>query len=102
MLSFGQEPIQGFPIRLVLHRRLPSVARRRVRYARPRREHLLNDGAKRSGRTNPVNLVVQKGTPYCRPSKRVSSKTPRTRSEMSKSQYRSKVAQKSSVGRGKE
>ena len=43
----------------------------------------------------------RKGTPYCRPSKRVSSKTPRTRSEMSKSQYRSKVSQKSKVGRGK-
>ncbi len=43
----------------------------------------------------------RKGTPYCRPSKRVSSKTPRTRSEMSKSQYRSKVKQKSRVGRGK-
>ena len=41
------------------------------------------------------------GTPYCRPSKRVSSKTPRTRSEMSKSQYRSKVSQKARVGRGK-
>ena len=41
------------------------------------------------------------GTPYCRPSKRVSSKTPKTRSEMSKSQYRSKVSQKASVGRGK-
>lgn len=40
-------------------------------------------------------------TPYCRPSKRVSSKTPKTRSEMSKGQYRSKVSQKSSVGRGR-
>jgi len=41
------------------------------------------------------------GTPYCRPSKRVSSKTPKTRSEMSKSEYKSKVSQKSRVGRGK-
>lgn len=41
------------------------------------------------------------GTPYCRPSKRVSSSTPTTRSEMSKSQYKSKVSQKSRVGRGK-
>ena len=40
-------------------------------------------------------------TPYCRPSKRVSSKTPKTRSEMTKGQFRSKVSQKSSVGRGR-
>ena len=45
--------------------------------------------------------TARKNTPYCRPTKRVSSKTPKTRSEMSKSQYRSKVSQKSRVGRGK-
>lgn len=38
---------------------------------------------------------------YCRPSKRVSSKTPVTKSEMSKSQLAKKKAEKSKVGMGK-
>lgn len=38
---------------------------------------------------------------YCRPSKRVSSKTPVTKSEMSKSQLAAKKAEKSKVGMGK-
>ena len=38
---------------------------------------------------------------YCRPSKRVSSKTPVTRSEMSKGQLASKKAEKSRVGMGR-
>jgi hypothetical protein len=38
---------------------------------------------------------------YCRPSKRVSSKTPVTKSEMSKSQLNSKKREKSKVGMGK-
>lgn len=42
-----------------------------------------------------------KGTPYCRPSKRVSSKTPKTSGEMSKSEKSRKVKEKKSVGRGK-
>jgi len=42
-----------------------------------------------------------KGTPYCRPSKRVSSKTPKTSGEMSKSEKSRKVKEKQSVGRGK-
>jgi hypothetical protein len=42
-----------------------------------------------------------KGTPYCRPSKRVSSKTPKTSSEMSKSEKSKKIKEKKSVGRGK-
>lgn len=37
---------------------------------------------------------------YCRPTKRVSSKTPVTKSEMSKSQLASKKAEKSRVGMG--
>ena len=37
---------------------------------------------------------------YCRPSKRVSSKTPRTRSEMSSSQLASKKSEKARVGMG--
>jgi len=38
---------------------------------------------------------------YCRPSKRVSSKTPKTRSEISPSKLASKKAEKSRVGMGK-
>ncbi len=40
----------------------------------------------------------KRGTPYCRPSKRVSSKTPKTASEMTASEKRSRVAQKSELG----
>lgn len=39
-----------------------------------------------------------RGTPYCRPSKRVSKKTPVTASEMSKSQKASRIKQKKSLG----
>lgn len=38
---------------------------------------------------------------YCRPTTRVSSKTPKTRSEISPSQLASKKAEKSRVGMGK-
>ena len=37
-----------------------SVARRRARYARPRKVRHLSDGVKKSGRTNLVNLVAPK------------------------------------------
>ena len=40
----------------------------------------------------------KRGTPYCRPSKRVSSKTPKTASEMTAAEKRSRVAQKKSLG----
>ena len=36
----------------------------------------------------------KRGTPYCRPSKRVSSKTPKTAGEMSASEKKSRIAQK--------
>ena len=39
-----------------------------------------------------------RGTPYCRPSKRVSSKTPKTTSEMSASEKRKKIAEKKRLG----
>jgi|TARA_R110000744_G_C19001564_1_gene521887 hypothetical protein len=39
-----------------------------------------------------------RGTPYCRPSKRVSGKTPKTSSEMSASEKRSKIAEKKRLG----
>lgn len=43
----------------------------------------------------------KRGTPYCRPTKRVSSKTPKTTGEMSKSEKKKKVAEKKRVGSGK-
>jgi hypothetical protein len=39
-----------------------------------------------------------RGTPYCRPSKRVSSKTPKTSGEMSSSEKSKKVREKKSLG----
>ena len=39
-----------------------------------------------------------RGVPYCRPSKRVSSKTPKTASEMSSSEKAKKVREKKSLG----
>ncbi len=38
---------------------------------------------------------------YCRPTKRVSSKTPKTKGEMSKSELASKKSEKSRVGMGR-
>lgn len=40
----------------------------------------------------------KRGTPYCRPTKRVSSKTPKTSSEMSSAEKRAKVAEKKKLG----
>ena len=40
----------------------------------------------------------KRGTPYCRPSKRVSSKTPKTTKEMTAAEKRSRVAQKKRLG----
>lgn len=39
-----------------------------------------------------------RGTPYCRPSKRVSAKTPKTSGEMSSSEKKKKVAEKKRLG----
>lgn len=39
-----------------------------------------------------------RGTPYCRPSKRVSSKTPKTSSEMSSSEKSSRIREKKNLG----
>ena len=39
-----------------------------------------------------------RSTPYCRPSKRVSSKTPKTSSEMPSSEKKSRIAQKNKLG----
>jgi hypothetical protein len=40
----------------------------------------------------------KRGTPYCRPSKRVSSKTPKTSGEMSAAEKRKKIAEKKRLG----
>lgn len=40
----------------------------------------------------------KRGTPYCRPSKRVSSKTPKTASEITPAEKRSRIAQKGRLG----
>lgn len=40
----------------------------------------------------------KRGTPYCRPSKRISSKTPKTSSEMSSSEKRKRISQKKRLG----
>jgi len=40
----------------------------------------------------------KRDTPYCRPSKRVSSKTPKTSKEMTASEKRSKVREKAKLG----
>ena len=39
-----------------------------------------------------------RGTPYCRPSKRISSKTPKTASELTASEKRSRIRQKNKLG----
>ena len=40
----------------------------------------------------------KRGTPYCRPTKRVSSKTPKTSGEMTAAQKKSRIAQKKRLG----
>lgn len=39
-----------------------------------------------------------RGTPYCRPTKRVSEKTPKTASEMTSAEKRARVAEKKALG----
>lgn len=40
----------------------------------------------------------KRGTPYCRPTKRVNSKTPKTSGEMTKSEKRSRISEKKKIG----
>ena len=42
----------------------------------------------------------KRGTPYCRPTKRVSSETPKTAGEMTKSEKQRKITEKKRVGSG--
>ena len=43
----------------------------------------------------------KRGVPYCRPSKRISSKTPKTSGEMSKSEKAKKIREKKALGQPK-
>ena len=40
----------------------------------------------------------KRGTPYCRPTKRVSKKTPKTAGEMTSAEKRSRISQKKRIG----
>lgn len=40
----------------------------------------------------------KRGTPYCRPSKRISGKTPKTASEMTPTEKKTRIAQKKQLG----
>ena len=40
----------------------------------------------------------KRGTPYCRPTKRISSTTPKTASEMTSKEKRSRIRQKAKIG----
>ncbi len=52
----------------------------------------------RSGKPCGRQQGEKRGVPYCRPSKRVNSKTPVTAGEMSTSQKRSRISQKIRLG----
>tara|TARA_R100001163_G_C4992460_1_gene144550 strand:+ start:85 stop:354 length:270 start_codon:yes stop_codon:yes gene_type:complete len=52
----------------------------------------------RSGKPCGRKKGENRGTPYCRPSKRVSSKTPVTASELTPSEKRKRIAQKKRLG----
>jgi hypothetical protein len=52
----------------------------------------------RSGKPCGRQKGEQRGTPYCRPSKRMSERTPVTASEMTSSQKAKKVSEKKKLG----
>ena len=52
----------------------------------------------RTGKACGRSSGESRGTPYCRPSKRVSSKTPKTSGEMSSSEKARKIKEKKSLG----
>ncbi len=52
----------------------------------------------RSGKPCGRQQGEKRGTPYCRPSKRVSERTPVTASEMTSSQKKKKIAEKKKLG----
>jgi len=52
----------------------------------------------RTGKACGRSKGEKRGTPYCRPTKRVSKKTPKTAGEMTSTEKRSRIAQKKSLG----
>ena len=52
----------------------------------------------RSGKPCGRQAGEKRGTPYCRPSKRVSERTPVTASEISEGQKKKRIAQKKQLG----
>ena len=52
----------------------------------------------RTGKACGRSKGEDRGVPYCRPKKRVSSKTPKTAGEMSASEKASKIEEKKSLG----
>jgi len=52
----------------------------------------------RTGKACGRSKGEKRGTPYCRPSKRVSSKTPKTSKEMTAAEKRSRISQKKRIG----
>ena len=52
----------------------------------------------RTGKACGRSKGEKRGTPYCRPSKRVTSKTPKTAGEMSASEKRKKISEKKRLG----
>jgi|TARA_R110002096_G_scaffold136532_2_gene289221 hypothetical protein len=52
----------------------------------------------RSGKPCGRRKGEKRGTPYCRPSKRVSKKTPATAGELTASQKKKRIAQKKKLG----
>ena len=52
----------------------------------------------RTGKSCGRSKGEKRGTPYCRPTKKVSSKTPKTASEMTKAEKASRIAQKKKLG----
>ena len=55
----------------------------------------------RSGKPCGRQAGEKRGTPYCRPSKRVSERTPVTASEISEGQKNKRIAQKKKLGQPK-
>ena len=52
----------------------------------------------RTGKACGRSKGEKRGTPYCRPSKRISSKTPKTSKEMTAAEKRSRISQKKRLG----
>ena len=52
----------------------------------------------RTGKACGRSKGEKRGTPYCRPSKRISKKTPKTASELTSAEKRSRIRQKVKLG----